>query len=308
MGVPPARVLAPAIVFLGLGIVASCTTFDGLVAGDLPTDGSVGPDAEAADSSLGNETGSELDARAEDTSTADAGPDVYIAPDANFVCPIGPGPSMVKVGTYCIDSTEVTNTHYETFLAQATAATLSTLPLACSFKTSLVPGSWPQPPARANRPVASVDWCDAYAYCKFAGKRLCGTITGGATPVTEYKDASASQWFGACSHAGDGNHAYPYANTYDPAKCNGADRSGDGGLTIDVASANCIGGFPGIFDMSGNVEEWEDSCSAALGRTDDCQVRGGASDDLAAALRCDHNAKFARDYRSSHKGIRCCAP
>jgi formylglycine-generating enzyme required for sulfatase activity len=293
---------------LGLGIVASCTTFDGLVAGEVG-DGSVGPDAEVVDSSLGQDSGSELDAQGPfDGSTPDAGPDVFIAPDGNFVCPIGPGPSMVKVGTYCIDSTEVTNTHYETFLAQANAATLASLPASCSFKTSLVPGSWPQPVARANRPVASVDWCDAYAYCKYAGKRLCGAITGGPIPISEYKDAAASQWFGACSHAGDGNHAYPYANAYDPTKCNGADRNNDSGLSVDVASTSCIGGYPGIFDMSGNVEEWEDGCTAAVGKTADCEVRGGAADDPGTGMRCDHNAKFNRDYRSSHKGIRCCAP
>jgi formylglycine-generating enzyme required for sulfatase activity len=283
-------------------------TFDGLVAGVGGDAGTPAQDAEAPDTSIATDASSGTDSELPDAGPIDGGPDVTIDPDAAFVCPIGPGPAMVKVGTYCIDATEVTNSHYETFLAQATAATLASLPAVCSFKTSLTPGSWPQPIAKANRPVAAVDWCDAYAYCKYAGKRLCGGITGGSIPITEYKDAAASQWFGACTHAADGNHAYPYGNTFDGTSCNGADRNADSGLTIDVASASCIGGFPGIFDMSGNVEEWEDSCTANVGNADGCQVRGGAADDVAAALRCDHNSRFNRDYRSSHKGFRCCAP
>jgi formylglycine-generating enzyme required for sulfatase activity len=306
MPVPPARALLALAAF---GAIASCATFDGLTAGDggdTPDGSTSGPDGADVDAEA-------LDGGGQDDSAVDAGADGTIIPDAAFVCPAGPGPVMVKVGTYCVDGTEVTNAHYEAFLAQvqSNAAAVAGLPAACGFKTApgLTPANWPQAAAKASRPVAWVDWCDAYAYCKWAGKRLCGAIAGGSLPPAEYKDAAASQWFGACSHGGDGQHAFPYGSTYDPDRCNGLDRNNDAGLTIDVAAAtNCVGGFPGIFDMSGNVEEWEDTCTATTGAKDDCQVRGGAADDVAAAMRCERNARVTRDYRSAHKGFRCCAP
>jgi formylglycine-generating enzyme required for sulfatase activity len=307
---PLTRAVAPlaAVVLVGLITPAACMTFSGLVADGTTPDAASDLDGGATDASLGNDASSEPDTQAAADSGApeDAGPDVYIEPDAAFVCPVGRGPVMVKVGTYCIDGTEVTNAHYEAFLAQATAGTLNSLPAACGFKTSLVPGNWPQAVAKANRPVAYVDWCDAYAYCKYAGKRLCGAITGGAVPVSQFSDASASQWFNACSN--NGTLTYPYGNVHDPQKCNGSERNLDSGLTIDVATAPCIGGFPGIYDMSGNIEEWEDSCVANVGATDDCRCRGGAADDALNGLRCERNVDFPRNYRSSHKGIRCCSP
>ena len=51
-------------------------------------------------------------------------------------------------------------------------------------------------------PVVGVNWCQAYGFCKSAGKRLCGRIGGGANAFTDYASAAASQWYNACSKVG----------------------------------------------------------------------------------------------------------
>src|SRR5262249_40663852 len=111
----------------------------------------------------------------------------------------------------------------------------------------------------ADRPVHAVDWCDAFAYCAWAGKRLCGRIAGGSVDPTFGTDlASESEWYNACSRGGQ--HAYPYGDTYDPRACNGLEYGAGTGPQLPVGSlSSCTGGFAGLFDMSGNVSEWEDS-------------------------------------------------
>ncbi len=113
----------------------------------------------------------------------------------------------------------------------------------------------------------------------------------------------------ACTR--NGNQAYPYGATYDGGACNGADY-GDAGALGAGAVASCVGGFPGLHDMSGNVREFEDACDESdagplAGR---CHARGGASNDTSGALRCDSDNTFtiyARDRFASNVGIRCCA-
>src|SRR5260370_40886093 len=73
------------------------------------------------------------------------------------------------------------------------------------------PGTWPR---------TSVDWCDALAYCTWAGKHLCGKIGGGPIPVAQVLTANASQWFLACG--GPGGASHPNTN----ATCNSS-----GGVT-----------------------------------------------------------------------------
>ena len=49
-----------------------------------------------------------------------------------------------------------------------------------------------------HHPIVWVDWCDAYAYCKGVGKRLCGAIGGGPVDFhTGYADTNQSQWYRA---------------------------------------------------------------------------------------------------------------
>jgi formylglycine-generating enzyme required for sulfatase activity len=223
-------------------------------------------------------------------------------------CPDLAGPTMVRVDDFCIDSTEVTNAQYAEFLAEAPP--VETQPLYCYdgmwFNLSFEPSSgWPPEPGKENYPVVWVDWCDARMYCEWAGKRLCGRIGGGHAEYwpPSYKDASISQWYRACSA---GTQAYPYGDDFEIGRCN--DGWGGTGETAAVGSfPGCEGGYPGLFDMSGNVAEYEDACSDEPGEPK-CRARGGTFNAIAAdgtANRCDFVFVGADN---EFVGLRCCWP
>jgi sulfatase modifying factor 1 len=224
-------------------------------------------------------------------------------------CPGRGGPSMVMLPEgYCIDSTEVTRGQFEAWLA-----TNPSLPDAsdadCGWKTSyagnptcLGSSLVCQGSGCDGHPQVCVDWCDASAYCKSVGKRLCGMIGGGSNQVNDRNDASLSQWYNACSS--HGIDSYPYGNTHDPTACNDA-----ASVSVPVASLpTCQSPAPGyqaVFDLVGNAGEWEDSCFAP-GEMGGCILRGGAFD---SAEPCGMFA-FVGGYRHStgpDVGFRCCS-
>jgi hypothetical protein len=223
-------------------------------------------------------------------------------------CPTGFGPTMVDAGGYCIDTTEVTNAQYAAFLA--TAPDPAAQPSYCAFNTSFVPSSgWPAAPGLSDRPVVYVGWCDARAFCAASGKRLCGQVGGGPLATASFADPSMSQWTRACSNAGA--HPYPYGSSYAGGACDGSGFAHKH-AAIDVGSAPACHGdasLDAVFDMSGNVAEWEDSCAAESGANDACRARGGSFDDDPGALGCydDASAPATRATRSKTIGFRCCA-
>jgi len=210
------------------------------------------------------------------------------------------GPAMVRLGAYCIDLTEVTAKQYSVFLASSPST--ANQPPECAFNTSYVPTETVQPD---NFPARDIDWCDAHAYCAWAGKRLCGAVGGGPASFTNFA-AVTDEWYSACSNAGQ--LMYPYGATYEPLYCNGADLN-DAGQPVAVGSlAKCVGPQAGLFDLSGNVREWQDSCDPNLqGGAEQCVTRGGAADDPQSNLSCPAHQKDARNYSSKHLGFRCCS-
>ena len=244
-------------------------------------------------------------------------------------CPVNlEGPPLIEIpkasgGFYCMDRTEVPNEDYAAFLA-TNPSTVFGQSAECGWNDSYQPdtsvacatalGAY-DPVVRPRVPVSCVDWCDAKRYCAWAGKRLCGSIAGGTNPPGSYVDANASQWYRACSKAGA--QKFPYGNAYQSTYCVGLDNSGTHPSPVASAPA-CQGGYDGLFDMSGNVTEWEDSCSATTGAADNCLTRGGSIksvESTAPSLLCNDStlndatpsaATAKRNARNEMIGFRCC--
>jgi sulfatase modifying factor 1 len=276
----------------------------GHIDGRIPGDGSGSADA---------------DAERRDVTSSDGPRDATSEPiREDAPCPTGSGPVMVRAGNFCVDSTEVTTQQYQQFLNADAGAGL--LPPQCAWKGGLDYGiKGPTTCHEMDCPVGNVDWCDAYAYCAWAGKRLCGDPAGGATPYGSYADPAKDQWFAACSR--DGTRVYPYGNVFDDRTCNG--ELLDGGFpdgpsysVLPVGSKKlCEGGYAGILDMSGNAAEWEDSCDDGLGgdaAAQPCHYRGGSAHSQQDNLQCEAGVSFgsltyARSQWTDDVGFRCCS-
>jgi formylglycine-generating enzyme required for sulfatase activity len=227
-------------------------------------------------------------------------------------------------GTYCIDTTEVSYISYNTF--NNANPPPSVLPAYCAWNPGWTPtGDWPYTTNSAD-PVRFVNWCQAWAYCNHLNRHLCGAISGGSIPQANFNDSATDQWFNACS--AENNNAYPYGNTYGDTTCNGdnaPNRENSALASGPVASqyfSLCVGGEPLLFQMSGNVAEWEDSCDTAgeldagasdagFGALDNCAVRGGSFKDDPTHLRCDSGQTAGpvtqpRNYTGRDVGFRCC--
>jgi sulfatase modifying factor 1 len=249
-------------------------------------------------------TSSPVEAGSDDAdSAADAAPDVIVR-DAQSSpgCPSGRGPSMVRIDiaggeSFCIDSTEVTESDYRAYLD--TAPNPSLQPSICSFNTTFVPSTVTF--SNPDHPIVKVDWCDALAFCAWAGKRLCGNVKdGGPLGTQDSIDPQRDEWMIACTRLG--TREYAYGPTYVPGKCN--DNSVDASASAAVASfSDCEGGYAGIFDMNGNVTEWENACDDVDGGRV-CTNRGSS---WVADGHCSYASGDDYTGASSDWGFRCCA-
>jgi len=134
---------------------------------------------------------------------------------------------QVYVDAFSMDKYEVTVRQYAAFL-QATGID--------------PPSDWKMmnQPGHQKRPVANVDWADAAAYCKWAGKRL----------------PTEAEWEKAAR--GTDGRLYPWGN--DPPTPRHANYGKTGlhnyGALAPVGTLEDGNSPYGIYDMAGNVWEW----------------------------------------------------
>ena len=127
----------------------------------------------------------------------------------------------INLKDFYIEKYEITNKEYGIFIN----------------KTKYTPpGHWANGAYEAGmetHPLINVTWFDAYAYCKWAGKRL---------PTEEEWEKAAR---------GPNGNRYPWGNDFDNKKGNLTK-----GHTVPVGSMIEDKSFYGIYDMGGNVMEW----------------------------------------------------
>jgi len=191
---------------------------------------------------------------------------------------------------FYIDRCEVTNAEYAAFIAttghRAPSSCDPNIPTADWDGNGIIPG-------HEQMPVCEVDWADADAYAKWAGKRL----------------PTEAEWEKAAR--GIDGRVFPWGNDWDPTRCN---------FITDGPTE--VGAFPqgasvfGCLDMAGNVWEWTASYYERYpGNTEKgndwyghkCRVvRGGSwADHCMYGVRC-----YARSYgdpenRLPSTGFRC---
>jgi len=211
---------------------------------------------------------------------------------------------------FAIDATEVTRSQYSAWLATGPARSRQSPQCewnddfepdeACMAQPSVCQGA-----DCGDHPQPCLDFCDAAAYCRAIDKQICGGLDGGPAD----RAGTDSLWLIACTS--NGAHDYPYGgDSFVTGRCN--DQTANSETTVTVASKpDCQSPEPdyaGIFDLVGNLREWEDNCNTAEGPTDVCRVRGGAFGISAAAPLCGENVPTPRGSLADTIGFRCCEP
>ncbi|MEO7095028.1 MAG: SUMF1/EgtB/PvdO family nonheme iron enzyme [Polyangiales bacterium] len=216
-----------------------------------------------------------------------------------------PGPKMVRVDDpthpFCIDTTELTLSQWEVYRNGVLAlAKPPPVPDFCDDFVERETPPWSDDPT-SSEPRAHTNWCHAKRYCAWAGKRLCGKRGGGK--LETFDDRSSELNF-ACGN-GVGS-TFPYGTSYDVAKCNT-----ESTRVVDVASRKeCHGPaapYDAIFDLVGNVAEWEDACEVGLDGKMECSYRGGSFASSLERLPCASNDQAVVETDHPGIGIRCCA-
>jgi formylglycine-generating enzyme len=197
----------------------------------------------------------------------------------------------VYLSAYSIDRHEVTNFHYQAFVA-ATKHRHPGPPSRYAKNLSRIRG--------VNQPIVYVSWDDAHAYCSWNDKRL----------------PTEAEWEKAMR--GTDGRLWPWGNVEDPGGANLA-RVSDG---YEVTAP--IGSFPkdispfGVADGTGNAIEWVADWYGETyyrdGPIRDPQgpphgvfkgLRGGGYTSTGSDIRITSRSKMVPDFRDEMIGFRC---
>lgn len=211
---------------------------------------------------------------------------------------------------YCVDATEVKREHYQSYLDDVGSTPPPQEPR-CEWNTTTLPPSYLFTPeaTKPEDPIRGINFCQAVSYCNWAGKRLCGKIGGGELDPASGGDTNVDQFYVACSH--DGIQKFPYGVAYVANTCNDSKGNiGPNGQAGAGSLPGCEGGYPGLFDMSGNVQEWIDQCElASTPNATQCIMKGGCwnfDGGAQSAVHCSFGQLGSVTGNAPQNGFRCC--
>jgi len=236
---------------------------------------------------------------------------MLLVPGGRFTMGPPGNEKTVTLSPFYIDRCEVSNAQYEKFLAavRKSGDTAWRHPEQPAAKKTHVPAFWDNANlgrSKPDHPVVGVDWFDAYAYAKWAGKRL----------------PTEAEWERAAR--GTDGRPYPWGN--DPParglryRCNffGSYLGEDGfRFTAPVGSFEAGASPVGCMNMAGNAAEWCADWFGPLPReprlvnptgppTGTARVtKGGAWNLDADSIRCYNRWPLDPRARLASVGFRC---
>ena len=234
---------------------------------------------------------------------------------------------------YCIDERQATYGEYRQFIKKM-GKKFDGQPSECSWNRDYGPSEYylsttgvmsKREPSLAeadpDHAVNHLDFCDAWAFCSWAGKRLCGERGDDPRRIRMFdRDPNdhlglrtydwvmpgLNEWLYVCTQGG--TSSYPYGEDWKDGVCLDHWKlraEGPSALRVrDTAGNECRGTHPPydrVFNMIGGVRQWTNICSSTDGR---CQQWGAIDRDWAT--HCD-SAFVMYNMRSATGGVRCCA-
>jgi formylglycine-generating enzyme required for sulfatase activity len=198
---------------------------------------------------------------------------------------------QIYLDAYAIDKYEVTNYHYEEFVA------------ATGHRKAGPPSRYAKNMARlrgVNQPVVYVSWDDADAYCRWRGKRL----------------PTEAEWEKAMR--GPDARLWPWGNVMDPLAANWAIAKDGYDVTAPAGSFKRDVSPFGVADGAGNVMEWvadwysENIYDAPVDHNPKGPefgtfkvLRGGGYTTSGTDVRVTSRSKMVPDFRDETIGFRC---